>query len=321
MSSLEDRSITLTRLVTASIDRVWAAFTKAEQIAAWWGPNGYTITTLERDFRVGGVWRFTMHGPDGTEYGNRHAYTEIIENEKIAYVHGSDIDNDPNAFFASVSLVQEGAQVRVTLHMTLATVEQKAFVEGFGAVELGYQTLAKLAAHVGNAVPKMDDIPENERFSISRLIDAPVEKVFAAWTKKEHLEKWWGTAGMTFGIEKLDLAPGGIFHYSMPVPNGPKLYGKFSYVEITPPKRLVFLTSFSDAEAGISRHPMAANWPLETVSFLSLEAEGHQTRLTLVGGAWNANADERKTYVEGFAGMTQGFSSSLESLANYLTKA
>ena len=320
MTASENRSLTLTRLVTASPVRVWAAFTQADEVAKWWGPNGYTITTLERDFRVGGVWRFIMHGPDGTEYGNRHAYTEIIENEKIAYVHGSDIDDDPNAFFASVSLAREGDQTRVTMQMTFATAEQRAFVEGFGAVELGYQTLAKLAAHIGNAVPTLDDIPETERFSISRIIDAPAEKVFAAWTMKEHLEKWWGTGGMTFGVEKLDLVPGGVFHYSMKIPNGAVMYGKFTFVEITPPKRLVFFTSFSDAELGVKRHPMSASWPLETVSFLSFEAEGNRTRMTLVGGAWNATAEERQTYVDGFAGMTQGFSSTWDSLAQYLTK-
>ena len=153
MSYPENRSIALTRLVTASPERVWAAFTNADEVGCWWGPNGYTITTLERDFRVGGTWRFVMHGPDGTDYGNRHAYTEIVENEKIAYVHGSDVDNDPNAFFATVTLYQEDEKTRVTMQMTFATAEQRAFVEGFGAVELGYQTLAKLAAHIGN-LPK-----------------------------------------------------------------------------------------------------------------------------------------------------------------------
>lgn len=321
MTASDNRSITLTRLVTAPVERVWAAFTNADEVVAWWGPNGYTNITLERDFRVGGVWRFTMHGPDGTNYGNRHAYTEIVENQRIAYVHGSDIDNDPNAFFASITLAQEGEKTRVTLHMTLASAEQKAFVEGFGAVELGYQTLAKLAAHIGNAVPTLNDITERERFSISRVINAPVEKVFAAWTMKEHLEKWWGTGGMSFGVEKLELLPGGVFHYSMKVPNGAVMYGKFTFVEITPPKRLVFLTSFCDAELGVKRHPMSASWPLETVSFLSFQADGNQTRMTLIGGAWNATAKERQTYVDGFAGMKQGFSSTWDSLAEYLFKA
>ena len=45
----------------------------------WWGgPRGFTTTTHEIDVRVGGTWRFNMHGPDGVDYPNVVVYREIV---------------------------------------------------------------------------------------------------------------------------------------------------------------------------------------------------------------------------------------------------
>src|SRR5689334_18469516 len=67
-SDSSDREIVITRVIDAPRELVFAAFTDAEHISNWWGPNGFRTTTYEKDVRPGGVWRFTMHGPDGTDY-------------------------------------------------------------------------------------------------------------------------------------------------------------------------------------------------------------------------------------------------------------
>ena len=100
-SSTADREMVLTRLIDAPRELVFAAWTDVKHVSQWWGPRGFTTTTHAREFRVGGVWRFTMHGPDGTDYANRITYTEIVKPERPAYDHGDE--GNPRMFRASVA--------------------------------------------------------------------------------------------------------------------------------------------------------------------------------------------------------------------------
>ena len=89
-STPSDREIIITRLIPAPREKVWAAWTTSEHLAHWWGPDGFTITTKEFSFTKGGLWRFTMHGPDGVDYPNHILFTEIVEQERISNDHGAD---------------------------------------------------------------------------------------------------------------------------------------------------------------------------------------------------------------------------------------
>ena len=59
--------IVLTRIVNAPRQRVWQVLTRPAHIQHWWGPNGFTNTIFEMDVRVGGLWRYLMHGPAGAD--------------------------------------------------------------------------------------------------------------------------------------------------------------------------------------------------------------------------------------------------------------
>ena len=98
-------------------------------------------------------------------------------------------------------------------------------------------------------------------------------------------------------------------------------YGLFVYREITPPERLVFISSFSDENGGLTRHPMAQTWPIEMLSTFAFEDVGGKTRFTVKWSAHNATEEERKTFDAGHASMTQGWSGTLEQLEAYLAKA
>ena len=78
-----DREIVITREFDAPREVVWTAWTDAKQIKEWWGPRGFTTTTHVMDVRPDGVWRFVMHGPDGTDYPNRIVHTEIEKPERL----------------------------------------------------------------------------------------------------------------------------------------------------------------------------------------------------------------------------------------------
>ena len=70
-SSTADREIVISRVISASRELVFEAFTDVRHLSRWWGPEGFTPTTRAFEFRVGAAWDFVMHGPDGTDYQDR----------------------------------------------------------------------------------------------------------------------------------------------------------------------------------------------------------------------------------------------------------
>src|SRR2546430_11151240 len=78
-----DREILLTRVFDAPRELVFKVWTDPEHVGRWWGPRGFTNTIHEMDVRPGGVWRFTMHGPDGVDYLNRIVFIEVARPERL----------------------------------------------------------------------------------------------------------------------------------------------------------------------------------------------------------------------------------------------
>ncbi len=144
-----DREIVLTRTFDAPRELVFAAYTDPRQIERWWGPNGFSTSIHEMNVRPGGVWRFTMHGPDGTDYPNKVVYEQIAPPERLVYVHGSgDDDAEDERFHVTITLVERDGKTELTQRMVFATSAERDRVVGFGAIELGQQTLAHLAEHL-----------------------------------------------------------------------------------------------------------------------------------------------------------------------------
>jgi uncharacterized protein YndB with AHSA1/START domain len=160
-------------------------------------------------------------------------------------------------------------------------------------------------------------------FEISRVFDAPRERVWKSWTEAECLKQWWGPKGFTVHTCKLDLRPGGSFHYGMKAPDGSDIWGKFQYREVKPQERLVFINSFSDPQGGVTRHPMAPTWPLETLSTVTFEDRGSgKTKVTVHWIPADSSSDlERKTFDEGRESMKQGWGGTMEQFDAYLKKA
>jgi hypothetical protein len=63
-----EREIVISQVADCPRDLLFEAFTQVRHLSRWWGPHGFTTTTRSFEFRVGGVWDFVMHGPDGTDY-------------------------------------------------------------------------------------------------------------------------------------------------------------------------------------------------------------------------------------------------------------
>lgn len=149
-TSTADREIVITRVFDAPRDMIWAAWTDPKQIVKWWGPRGFTSTIHEIDVRPGGVWRSTMHGPDGTEYLNDCVFTEVTKPERITYKlsGGRKEDRDVRA---EVSWIFEalGSKTKLTLRMLFATAEARdRGAKTYKVVEGGNEMLDRLREHL-----------------------------------------------------------------------------------------------------------------------------------------------------------------------------
>ena len=143
-----NRELIIARVLDAPRALVFQAWIEAGHVVHWWGPRGFTTTIHEMDVRPEGVWRFSMHGPDGTEYPNRIAYEEVLRPERIVFSHGSDDPSDPEQFHVAISFEELGNRTRLTMHSVFKTAAQLARVKSSGAVEGGISTLDRLAEYL-----------------------------------------------------------------------------------------------------------------------------------------------------------------------------
>jgi uncharacterized protein YndB with AHSA1/START domain len=146
----DGRQILISRTVDAPRELVFEVFTSEHHLSRWWGPHGFTTTTNAFDFRVGGVWDFVLHGPDGTDYAEWITWTEIVPPERIALLHGEAPD-DPNTFVSVLTFAADGAATRIEMRTEFPTRKLRdEAVEKYHAIEGGRQTLGKLAAYVAD---------------------------------------------------------------------------------------------------------------------------------------------------------------------------
>ncbi len=87
MEAIANRSLRISRVFDAPADLVWKVWTTPELIKDWWGPDGFTNSIDIMEVKVGGCWKFTMHGPDGTDYQNAFIYKTLIPYRKIVMDH------------------------------------------------------------------------------------------------------------------------------------------------------------------------------------------------------------------------------------------
>lgn len=84
---------------------------------------------------------------------------------------------------------------------------------------------------------------------VTRTFDAPVERVWQAWTEPEHVMRWWGPTGFTAPIAEMDVREGGTSLVCMRSPDGHDLYNTWTYQRVAPDERLEFLMGFAEADA------------------------------------------------------------------------
>ncbi|MFN7957392.1 MAG: SRPBCC family protein [Holophagaceae bacterium] len=141
--ALTDRDILTTRTFAAPREAVFAAWTDPAQLAQWWGPAGFTNTFETFDLRPGGLWRFIMHGPDGTAFPNESVFTEIVAPERIVFDHVSG-----PRFQVTATFTELPGGTRLAFRMRFATVAECRAIQHLAA-GANEQVFDRLAALLG----------------------------------------------------------------------------------------------------------------------------------------------------------------------------
>ena len=144
-----DREVVFSRVFDAPRELLWTAWSEPRHLHRWFGPTGYTTTTHEFAFVPGGVWRFVMHGPDGTDTPNTIVFRELDPPSRLVYDNSWERPGLRLDFMVAVTFVVEGNGTRLSIHFTFANAKAlRIATEQYGVREGGVQTLARIEEYV-----------------------------------------------------------------------------------------------------------------------------------------------------------------------------
>lgn len=311
----KSNKIEINRIYDAPVKAVWDAWTDPKQVAKWWGPRGFTLTTHSKDLRKGGTWVYTMHGPDGVDYPNKTVYHEVEKYSRLVYDHGGS-DDRPPMFQVDVHFSEIKGKTKMAMTMTLPTPEAAEETKKFIKKAGGDSTWDRLAEYLSK------ESTGKEIFVINRAFDAPLELMFEMWSNPKHFGKWLAPTGFEMKFIRSDIRSNGSTFYFMTNGAGVDMYGRAEYLEITKPNRLVYTQQFCDSKENISRHPGATTWPETMLTTVLLTEEGpSRTRVTIQWETYGTvTQDELEAFAKERTGMTQGWTGSFDKLEAYITQ-
>jgi uncharacterized protein YndB with AHSA1/START domain len=93
---------------------VFKAWTDPKLLVQWWGPRGFTTEVHEMDVRPGGVWRYSMRGPDGSDFPFDGVYVEVVVPERLVF-DGSIHESPEQRVWTEVTFTDQGGRTEVTV--------------------------------------------------------------------------------------------------------------------------------------------------------------------------------------------------------------
>lgn len=155
----------------------------------------------------------------------------------------------------------------------------------------------------------VDVKPESDReLVLCRIINAPVERVYQAWTNPEILKLWFAPLPWTTSRAELDVRPGGRNLVVMKSPEGQEYPNPGTYLEVVPNKKLVLTDAYTQAWQPSQK-------PFMTL-ILTFENEGGKTRYTARVLHWSAA--DRETHEK--MGFHQGWGICTDQLEALVSK-
>lgn len=140
MSEIE---VHTSRIIAASRERVFAAWTDPAQLARWWGPKGFTNSFHRFELKPEGIWEFTMHGPDGMDFRNTCVFNRIEPPGYLEFDHLKEM----HFYKAMVTFTEEEGGTRINWAMRFNTAEELAPIRSF-IVQANEENMDRLAAEL-----------------------------------------------------------------------------------------------------------------------------------------------------------------------------
>lgn len=303
---IKNRTLGTSRIFNASLEIVWKTWSDINHLNNWWGPRGFTQTTAKHEFKENGEWSFVMHGPNGVDYQNNMVYGEIVPMKKIVIRH----DSQPKFTVTAIFTVIDSNRTQVDFIQISENQKICDSIKDFailGNVEHQMKFEAEVAKQTG-AIPPLE-------FVTSREFNTDIGTMWKMWTDPNYTMKWLAPKGTTTGKCEMDFRRDGTCHYSIIAPDGSSSWGKNYYIDIVKNLRLIYVTTFSNVQGEITRHPMAPEWPCElltTINFINIS--DLNTKIEIRWYPINAKPSEIKCFNEAHTGMMMGWNGSLDQL-------
>lgn len=249
--------VLITRTIDAPRALVFKAWTEPSRLMRWWAPKGWSTPSCRIDLRPGGVFHYCMRSPEGNDFWGRGVYRAIDVPQRIVYTDSFSNEDGrlveparygmsygyPSETQVTVTFTDREGMTEVTLHHAIP----ESVPERSGVRQGWTEMLGRLADDLAS-VRLQTDVTGSE-VVLSRIIAAPRERVFKAWTDPAYLAQWWGPHGFTTPSCEVDARPGGHYRIVMRSEDGVEYPLRGEYREIVEPERLVMTSNWAEHPA------------------------------------------------------------------------
>lgn len=247
VTAMATREVVLSRVFDAPRERVFAVWTEPAHVRRWWGPKEFSSPKVVFELRPGGRILLGMRSPDGAESWNEGVVREVKVPERLVYsMFFSDAKGTrlapaayglpgtwPDELLVTVTFETVGAGTRVTLRQSGIPDEWRDMT----------------AAGWTQSLEKLEEVLEDlkvaagakRELTLTRVLDAPLDLVWDACTKPEHLVRWMSAKTWETPSADVDPRPGGHFKIKMRPQDRSEEGFMFdgTYAEVRRPERLV----------------------------------------------------------------------------------
>jgi uncharacterized protein YndB with AHSA1/START domain len=282
--------VVITHKFDAPRDLVYKIYVDPGLIPEWWGPKNLTTVVDQMEVIPGGIWRYIQTDPQRNVFAFHGVYHSLEPYQRI--VSTFEWEGMPgHVCFVTTSFEERDGKTIVTQQNIFQSVQdrdgmiqqgmEQGMVEGD---ERFNELLDKLTAGETIARSMLHHAGDGTSISITRIFDAPRERVWQEWTNPDLYMCWWGPKDFTAPYARFDLHEGGKFLSCMRGPDGKDYWDTGIFREIREPNRIVYTDSFADEKGNVvpaSYYGFKGDTPLEMEVELTLEDVGGKTRLTL----------------------------------------
>lgn len=284
------QDIIVIRTYDAPRELVYKIVTDPKLVPEWWGPRSLTTTVEKMELRWGGQWKFLQRDPQGKSYIFHGVYHTVKSPELLVYT--MEWDGMPDHILLNIDRFDErDGKTIYTSSSIFETVEdrdgmlQADMEDGIKAIT---ERIAELLIRYNKpemlATSRHGYEGDGSSLKITRVYNAPRERVWQRWTDPDQYLCWSSPKDYTGSYAKFDLHVGGKYLSCMRGPEGQEIWSTGTYKEIIEPNRIVMTDSFADEHGNIvpaTYYGMGSDLPIEMEVEVTLEDIEGKTRMTL----------------------------------------